>query len=512
MNQSASHKIQVTIIAVVTLITMVTFVTLVFVMNQVSRSNFESEIERSLLILKSDETLATYTNTNTLTLDEYLNSKYVDGIDIIDRVVIYDENKQLITGDNNLQLDRLSEVIGSDFIEPYIDLSQEPFGVISMSEDDGFIAVMYHKDILKDAYIDNVSKMIIGFLLTTIINVLAIHFIFHKYIKTHKGCVSSELCMLSAENKSIIEQLDEAVISVDKDYSILTMNKAFRVMFDMNDEHLGKNIQEILPEINFETIIENNQHIMSKYKKIGSKKLLMNSFPLYKDKEIIGASAVFRSYLEVDNLLDQIKGYQEVSTALRNQKHEFQNKLHVVLGLIKIGDYGKAESYIMQNVYTTNLASDYYTSRLKDDRILALFVGKDIQAKEHNCSLLLTSDSYLSKGHHPINSDDIVLILGNLIDNSIDAYELYDFDEKRIVVDLFEDENQLKINVVDQAGGINESVIDHMFERGVSSKGENRGTGLSLVNEIVAVYNGKKHVTSSNGETEIEIILEKVKL
>jgi sensor histidine kinase regulating citrate/malate metabolism len=77
---------------------------------------------------------------------------------------------------------------------------------------------------------------------------------------------------------------------------------------------------------------------------------------------------------------------------------------------------------------------------------------------------------------------------------------------------LFEDENQLKINVVDQAGGINESVIDHMFERGVSSKGENRGTGLSLVNEIVAVYNGKKHVTSSNGETEIEIILEKVKL
>ena len=246
MNKSASRKIQVIIIAVVTLITLVTFVTLVFVMNQLSRSNFEAEIKQSLLIIKNDDTLVSYFENNTLTLDEYLSSKYVDAIDIIDHVIIYDKNKQLITRGNNLQLDKLSAVIGSGFTEPYIELSQEPFGVISMSEDDGFVAVIYQKDILTEAYIDNVSKMIIGFLFTTIFNVLAIHFVFQKYMKTHKGCVSSELCMLSAENKSIIEQLDEAVISVDKNYSILTMNKAFRVMFDMNDDHLGKNIQEIL--------------------------------------------------------------------------------------------------------------------------------------------------------------------------------------------------------------------------------------------------------------------------
>ena len=50
-----------------------------------------------------------------------------------------------------------------------------------------------------------------------------------------------------------------------------------------------------------------------------------------------------------------------------------------------------------------------------------------------------------------------------------------------------------------------------MFVRGVSTKkGDSRGTGLSLVNEIVTVYQGEKNVTSSKEETKIEIILMKV--
>ena len=76
---------------------------------------------------------------------------------------------------------------------------------------------------------------------------------------------------------------------------------------------------------------------------------------------------------------------------------------------------------------------------------------------------------------------------------------------------MFEDENSVKITVVDEAGGIGDSVIDHMFERGVSSKrGDSRGTGLALVSEIVSVYNGEKNVSSSSAETKIEIILGKV--
>ena len=59
---------------------------------------------------------------------------------------------------------------------------------------------------------------------------------------------------------------------------------------------------------------------------------------------------------------------------------------------------------------------------LKDDRITALFVGKEIQSKEYETQITLTSDSKLSSQHNPVNSDDLVVILGNLIDNSFEAF------------------------------------------------------------------------------------------
>lgn len=350
-----------------------------------------------------------------------------------------------------------------------------------------------------------------GFVVGFVISVVGLIWLSKRYISELLGFRPDEIALLYSENRSVIEQLNEALISIDRDYTISTVNPMLKSMFDVTDEIIGKNVKDAFPYVDFQDIIEQETHILNKYKKIQDLKLLMNAFPLYQNEEVIGATAIFRTHLEVDALIDQIKGYQQIAEALRSQKHEFQNKLHVVLGLIKMKDYQQAENYIMERVYTTNLASDYYTSRLKDDKVLALFVGKEIQSKEYNATLLLTSDSYLGKKHLPISSDDLVLVLGNLIDNSFEAYAAQDIDNKRIVVDIFEDDDMIKMTVIDQAGGIVPDVLETMFERGVSTKqGSSRGTGLSLVNEIVLLYQGSKNIKSSDKETKIEIILMKV--
>jgi sensor histidine kinase regulating citrate/malate metabolism len=325
------------------------------------------------------------------------------------------------------------------------------------------------------------------------------------------GFRPDEIAFLYAENRSLIEQLNEALISIDATYKITTINPMVTQMLGLTKDVIGRPVDEVFPHVDFHRIIGENRHVVNQYKKIGDRKLLMNAFPLYLEDTIIGATAIFRSHLEVDALVDQIKGYQQIAEALRSQKHEFQNKLHVVLGLIKMKDYQQAENYIMEHVYTTNLASDYYTSRLRDDKVLALFVGKEIQSKEYGVSLLLTSDSFLDKSHAPIAADDIVLVLGNLIDNSLEAYAQSDLEDRKVVVDLFEDDDSVQLTVIDHAGGIDPAVRDRMFERGVSTKnGQSRGTGLSLVNEIVGLYRGDVDVQSSKAETKIEIQLRKV--
>jgi len=213
---------------------------------------------------------------------------------------------------------------------------------------------------------------------------------------------------------------------------------------------------------------------------------------------------------EISMLKDQLKGYRKISIALREQKHEFQNKSHVILGLIRMNELDKASEYIMQNVYTTNLTSDYYLSRIKDDQISALFVGKEVQAVEQNVQIRLTNDSYLSQHHQGISSDDLIVIIGNLIDNSMDAYQASNKPIGVIEVHVFEDDQEVMIRVTDEAGGIKQEIKDKIFERGVTTKaGDTRGTGLALVKSIIEYYSGYKKIETSTIGAMITIVLPK---
>lgn len=213
---------------------------------------------------------------------------------------------------------------------------------------------------------------------------------------------------------------------------------------------------------------------------------------------------------EMSILFDQLKGYKKIAKALREQKHEFQNKSHVILGLIRMNELDKASEYIMQNVYTTNLTSDYYLSRIKDDQISALFVGKEIQAVEQNLQIRLTNDSFLSQHHQGISSDDLIVIIGNLIDNSIDAYQAANSPIGVIEVHLIEDDDKILVRVVDEAGGIKEDIKEKIFERGITTKsGDTRGTGLALVRSIIDYYGGEKTIESTSIGTTMTIVLPK---
>ncbi len=483
---------------------------------------YETDLYNLANIIADDETVIDKLKNSDNTLDTYID-KYYENANELSLIIILDMNNIRYAHPDDIEVGNQCDQIevsdiyhGEDYLGSYVDNDnvRSIRAFVPIYDGDTQIGVASTGALLSDINQLKINKaitLVLGFGFGLIFSLISLTWLLNRFKSELFGFAPNEISLLYAENKSIIEQLNEAVVSVDVDYTVTTLNEKAKKMFHLTDDVIGMNAKDVIDFVDFKEIIEGRKHITDKYKKVGNDKLLMNAFPLYLEDSIIGATAVFRSHFEVDSLLDQISGYQQMSEALRSQKHEFQNKLHVVLGLIKMKDYEKAENYIMENVYTTNLASDYYTSRIKDERILALFVGKEIQSKQFNAQLLLTSDSYLTRTHNPINSDDIVIILGNLIDNSFEAYRNKDLEEKRIVVDVFEDEEKIKMTVIDQAGGIDETVIDKMFERGISTKnGDSRGTGLSLVGEIVSVYKGEKNVYSSKEETKIEIILMKV--
>ncbi len=519
-----TNKTTKLLIIIASIITVAFSVVAVFVISR-EQDHIDRTVENNLMniasILATDAIVIEKIKNNDFTLNNHIDTFYDDVTDISSIIVMNQDSIQYSHPDNSL----IGEVfVGGDEAkaingESYLSIGGSSRGnslhafvpIMDGNNQIGVVSIGYLESVIESYKWNQMISVLIWFSTGIILSVGALWYLSHRYIAQLLGFQPGQIALLYAENRSLIEQLEEGVISVDNEYNITTINSRLKNMFHLEDDIIGRYVFEVFPYLDFRPIIEEKKQIINRHKKIRDENLLMNSFPLFLENEVIGATATFRTRLEVDALLDQISGYQQVAEALRSQKHEFQNKLHVVHGLIRMKDYEKAENYIMENVYTTNLASDYYSSRIKDDRILAFFVGKEIQSKEINAQVMLTSDSYLSKKHHPITADDIVLVLGNLIDNSLEAYNNKDILEKRVVVDVFEDDDCIKCTVIDQAGGIEKDVIEHIFERGVSTKqGKSRGTGLSLVNEIVQLYRGSKNVQSTKDETKIEIVLMKV--
>jgi sensor histidine kinase regulating citrate/malate metabolism len=115
-------------------------------------------------------------------------------------------------------------------------------------------------------------------------------------------------------------------------------------------------------------------------------------------------------------------------------------------------------------------------------------LGKTAQADERGIALTVTEDTHLPSdaGQVPLTPQESVTVLGNLIDNAMDAC---DQDDPWVEVTVAEDDEQLMLRVADSGTGMDAEVFERAMQRGYSTKSsddaEHHGLGLALVNQVV---------------------------
>jgi two-component system CitB family sensor kinase len=165
-------------------------------------------------------------------------------------------------------------------------------------------------------------------------------------------------------------------------------------------------------------------------------------------------------------------------------KHERRNLLHTLVGLVELA------------------ADDWaaVTDRVDEPLVRALLVGKTVTAAAQGVQLSVSGTSRLGRG--PERPDALIAILGNLIDNAVDALlecRPPTGDGRRIEVDLCERDTVTEVRVADNGPGVPLEKRQWIFVEGASTKqpgdGRHRGLGLALVAGLVRERGGTVTVT-----------------
>ena len=204
---------------------------------------------------------------------------------------------------------------------------------------------------------------------------------------------------------------------------------------------------------------------------------------------------------EAKKSLETIEQLKELILSIRKQRHDFNNHLQAVYGLIETGSYEKARDYI-QNTY------HYVTSTgelIKTDNpsISALLYTKIIISETRSIKFGINIDCSLEE--FPLNSNESTSVVGNLIDNAFDAVEKLNVEQREVNLSIYTERGNYFITV-SNIGEIEESVRERLFETSVTTKNGHAGLGLTIIREIVDRYKG--NVKVENCERKVVFILQ----
>jgi two-component system CitB family sensor kinase len=226
-------------------------------------------------------------------------------------------------------------------------------------------------------------------------------------------------------------------------------------------------------------------------------------------REDLGWVVMLRDRTELQQLTRQLDAVGTMSAALRAQRHEFANQLHTIAGFMSIGQHQQARDYLARLAATGPLKFPVDQAELLQDPYLQAFLGaKGVEADERGVSLRLGPET-LVRGH-VTEPQEVTTVLGNLIDNAVNAAVAGSAAERWVEVEVLDEPagdggpGTLHIVVGDSGDGLGPAVAaagaETVFAEGFTTAvrparaGGGQGLGLALSRQLARRRGGDVRV------------------
>jgi two-component system CitB family sensor kinase len=299
-----------------------------------------------------------------------------------------------------------------------------------------------------------------------------------------RGLEPAAIAALADQREALLHSIREGVFAVAEDGTVTVMSDSARELIGLGDDIEGRRVTDLDLDPAVHDLLVDDAEIRDHVVVVGDRVLVVNRNPVLERGRRVASVTTLRDRTELLALQSELSARESITNTLRAQTHEFHNQLHTISGLVQLGEYDEVSQLVGTLSRRRARISDAVLARVADPAVAALLIAKTSLAAERGVDLRVEEGSHLPR-LDPESSTDVGTVLGNLVDNAVDAS--VSVGGTSVDVDLRLDDDVVHLSVADTGPGVPPELVGQIFRRGWSSKAataEGRGVGLALVQVV----------------------------
>jgi two-component system CitB family sensor kinase len=318
------------------------------------------------------------------------------------------------------------------------------------------------------------------------------------------GMEPAEITGLVEHRDAMLHGIREGVVGLDLRGRVTLVNDEAIRLLGIPGDALGRTLADLGVGAEMRDAFLSGDEERDRAVASAGRVLVVNRLPISSRGRAIGSVTTLRDRTELLELRQELDLTRHVTDTLRAQAHEFSNRLHTIAGLIELGEAEEAVRFVHRISSGRSELTEAVTSAVRDPAVAALLIAKASQAAELGVELRIAPDSSLPVLDDELSSD-VATVVGNLVDNAMDAAAAAA--QRWVEVQLGLVDGEVDVVVRDSGAGVPPGMEREVFRRGMSTKdgsgptaGE-RGIGLSLVHLLCTRRGGEVTASSEGGST-----------
>ncbi|SDD50419.1 Sensor histidine kinase regulating citrate/malate metabolism [Geodermatophilus telluris] len=317
------------------------------------------------------------------------------------------------------------------------------------------------------------------------------------------GLDAGTMAALLEHHEAVLHAVREGLLLLDRDGRVTLANDEGRRLLGLDGDPAGRRLDELGLPPELAAALGAAERGVDEVHLTDTRVLLVNRSPA-RSPGGAGSVVTLRDHTELQALTGERDSVRAFAESLRAQAHEAANRLHATVSLVELGRSQEAVEFATAQLATAQELTDRVVGAVEEPVLAALLLGKAATAAERGVRLEVDPDT--SVGVTGIPGGDLVTVVGNLLDNAIDA-ALAGEPPREVQVGVWDDGDRLEVRVEDSGPGLAEEDVERVFRRGWSTKadpdgapaGLGRGLGLALVQQAVRRHGGTVTVRPGPG-------------